>query len=249
MSNSKNAIAQIKNLMKQYGFITDEQSLQSFKLQDETIVEVKNLSVGESITKISDAFERVVLEDGVYKLKENFEIEVSEGKITHVREIFLDAVLEDGTKLKIEGEELVEGKKVMVVTEDALIPAPDGQHLLSDGTVVETKDGLIAMVKLPESMEDGEQKDAEIVDEAKKKEGEIEEEEMYSMFKDMLQKISDKMKKMEDKMSSVEAEFRAFKSEPASKPIPTGKLEFNKYEGSVDDVRVKNIMELRNNLK
>ncbi len=89
MSNPKNAINQIKNLMKQYGFLNDEPTLQSFKLEDNTIVETLKLKAGEKITKLSDEFNRVALESGSYRLVENFEIEVKEGEIVSVKEILL----------------------------------------------------------------------------------------------------------------------------------------------------------------
>jgi len=247
MSKSQNAIAEIKKLMKQFGFMNEEQTLLSFKLKDNTIVELSDVVVGSPITKISDDYERVSLEDGTFRLSERFEVEVKDGKINHVREIFLDAELEDGTKIKVEGEELVEGAKVMVVTEDALLPAPDGVHLLSDKkTKVETKDGMIVSVVAEEPMEDGAEKEAEVIEEEKIKDMEDGDQEMYDMLKKMLEKISEKMKKMEEKMEKVEAEFKAFKKEPAAKPIPNGKTEFNKFEDSEDN-RVKAILHLRNN--
>ena len=40
-TNSKNAIKEIKNLMKQFGFLADEPVLASFKLEDNTIFSYK----------------------------------------------------------------------------------------------------------------------------------------------------------------------------------------------------------------
>jgi len=80
MSNSKTAIAEIKKLMKQFGFISDDSTLKSFKLEDNTILEAKNLVAGEKITRINDEFERVALESGKFRLVENFEIEVENRK-------------------------------------------------------------------------------------------------------------------------------------------------------------------------
>jgi hypothetical protein len=148
MSNSKSAIQEIKNLMVQFGFMkNDEVALLSFKLEDDTILQTEKLEKGSEIVKINELFEQVSLEDGSYKLKENFEISVSEGKIISVKEIFIDAKLVDGTVVKVEGDSLVEGAKVVVVTADAEVPAPDGVHELEDGTKVETKDGIIARVE------------------------------------------------------------------------------------------------------
>ena len=243
MSNSKNAIQEIKKLMVQFGFMSDEPTLASFKLEDNTIVETIKLEAGNTITKLNDAFERVALEDGSYRLVENFNIDVKDGKIVTVKEIFVDAELEDGTKIRIEGEEVVEGAKVVVVTEEGEIPAPDGVHVVSDGTKVETKDGVIVAITAPEVMEDGAEKEEEVIDEEKKDEID---EEMYAMLKDMLMKISDKMKKMEEKMEKVEAEFKAFKKEPAAKPNPNGKTDFSKAENNYEESRVNAILQLRN---
>ena len=59
MSNSKKAIAEIKSLMKQFGFMSEEVVLKSFKLEDSTILQTSNLKVGEKISKINEEFERI----------------------------------------------------------------------------------------------------------------------------------------------------------------------------------------------
>ena len=245
MSNSKNAIQEIKKLMVQFGFMTEEQTPLSFKLSDNTILQTSKLEAGNSIFKINDAFEQVSLEDGSYRLVENFEIEVKDGKIETVKEIFLDAKLADGTVVKVEGDSLVEGKKVVVVTEEAEIPAPDGVHELEDGTKVETKDGLI--VKVEEKVMEG--------PEMEKPEVEIEvpslalEKEMVDMVKDFVSKMGEKISKMEQDYKSLQNEFNSFKKEPAAKKVADGKTEtFNKVDDVIDD-KLKAIMSLRKNNK
>lgn len=240
MSKSKNAIAELKKVMVQFGFMSDDATLKSFKLEDNTILEAADLKVGEAVTRLSEEFERVALEDGSYRLVENFNIDVVDGKIVAVKEIFVDAVLEDGTKIKIEGEEVIEGAKVVVLTEEGAIPAPDGVHIISDGSKVETKDGIIVAITAPEAMEDSAVIEDEVEDDIQV------DEEMYALLKDMLGKISDKMKKMEEKMEKVEAEFNAFKKAPAARPIPNGKTEFSKYTD--EDSKVKAILQMRNNI-
>lgn len=245
MSNSKTAIQEIKSLMKQFGFLKDEEVvLASFKLEDNTIVETPELKEGNKITKLSDEFERVALETGSYRLVENFEIEVEDGEIKSVKEIFVDAKLVDGTKIKVEGEGLAEGAKVVVVTEEGEVPAPDGVHELADGTKVETKDGIIA--KIEEVVSDVEEEESE--------EPELEvpsiamEQEMLDMLKEFVKKMSEKMSNMETKMSEVESQFAAFKKEPAAKPIANGKTDFNKSYNNDDviDAKLAAIAELRN---
>ena len=71
MSNSKTAIAEIKKLMVQFGFMTEEQTPLSFKLSDNTILQTSKLEAGNPIFKISDAFEQVSLETGEYRI-DNF---------------------------------------------------------------------------------------------------------------------------------------------------------------------------------
>ena len=152
---------------------------------------------------------------------------------------FAEAKLVDGTVVKVEGD-LVEGAAVKVVTEDAEIPAPDGVHELEDGTKVETKDGIVVKVEKPEV----EEPKAEVEIEVKE---EVMEDEMYSLLKDLMEKISDKMKKMEDKMSEIKSDFETFKKEPAAKKIKSGKTDFNNQEENLntDDARIATIMSFR----
>ncbi len=243
MSNPNKAIQEIKSLMRQFGFLGEQEvTMASFKLEDNTIVETPELKVGNKITKISEEFERVVLEDGSYRLVENFEVEVKNGEIVSVKEIFVDAKLVDGTKIKVEGDSVNEGAKVVVVTEDAEIPAPDGVHELEDGSKVETKDGVIVKVEGPKE----EEPKAEVEIEVKSEEDMGGMKELYSLLEDMMKKVSEKMKNMEDKMSSMEADFNSFKKQPAGKKISDGKTDFNKQENlNSDDARIAAIMSMR----
>lgn len=250
MSNPKTAIQEIKKLMVQFGFMSEEVTLKSFKLEDNTILETKELKEGEEITKLSDEFTRVALESGSYRLVENFEIEVEDGKITAVKSIFVDAKLVDGTQIKVEGEELVEGAKVVVITEEGEIPAPDGLHELEGGIKVETKEGVVVKVEDPSLEIEVEKPEAEveleevapIVEEVK---DEIKEEEpdqmadFLALVKDMMEKLSEKMATMENKVESMNENFEAFKKEPAGKKISDGKTDFNKQLKSEDPLEAK----------
>lgn len=251
MSNSKTAIAEIKKLMKQFGFLADDSALKSFKLEDNTILQTSDLKVGEKISKINEAFEQVVLEDGKFRLVENFEIEVANGEIKSVKEIFIDAKLADGTVVKVEGDTLLEGAKVVVVTADAEIPAPDGVHELEDGTKIETKDGIIARVE--EVMVDEMPKEAAPMAPANDEpatEGKEVEVEMLEMLKDFIKKMSEKMSNMENNYNSLQNEFKAFKKEPAAKPIANGKTErFNNVSNDDLDDKISMIMAMRNSNK
>lgn len=253
MSNPKTAIQEIKKLMVQFGFMADEPSLRSFKLEDNTILETTELKVGSKITKLSDTFERVALENGTFKLVEHFEIEVENGTIKSVKEIFVDAKLVDGTQIKVEGDSLMEGAKVVVVTADGEVPAPDGVHELEDGTKVETKEGVIARIEEKEAPEvEIELQDVE-VEGPKGSEVQVEVPDQMAEFlalvKDMMEKISEKMKSMEDKVEKMNADFDAFKKEPAAKKIADGKTDFNKSLKTDDslDSKLEYLKALRTN--
>jgi hypothetical protein len=244
MSNSKSAIAEIKSLMVQFGFLkSDDIELLSFKLEDDTILQTEKLEAGKKIVKINEAFEQVSLEDGSYKLKENFEIEVAAGEIKAVKEIFVEAKLVDGTVVKVEGDSLMEGAKVVVVTPDAEIPAPDGVHELEDGTKVETKDGIIVVVK---PMGESEDDDVPGVEEPAIDAPMEMSKEMMEMLKEFVKKMGEKMSEMEQSYSSLQNEFNAFKKEPAAKKIADGKTEFNKEVEDVLDARIKALKSLKN---
>jgi len=250
MSNSKTAIGEIKKLMVQFGFLNEESTPLSFKLADNTILQVSKLEAGNKIVKINEAFEQVALEDGEYRLVENFSIEVVNGEIKSVREIFVDAKLVDGTVVKVEGDAVVEGAKVLVVTADAEVPAPDGVHELEDGTKIETKDGVIAMVTEPAEKVEEEKKpmegpEAEVEVEVKK---EGMESEVVALLKELVVKLGEKIAALEGKVEGMNAEFSAFRKEPGAKKIADGKVsKFNKVDDYNDtlDAKVASIMALR----
>ena len=195
MSKSKNAVNEIKKLMVQFGFMTEEATPLSFKLVDGTSINAEALEIGKSVVKISEELAAVSLEDGTYRTKDNFEIEVANGAITAVKEIFIEAKLKDGTIVKVEGDGLAEGAAVKVITEDMPdgIAAPDGVHMLEDGSEVETKDGMIVSIK--EAIKEG---DAEVdasVDEMPEgvDGGDPIQIELIEMLKDFMKKMAEKM--------------------------------------------------------
>jgi hypothetical protein len=191
MSNSKSAIQEIKKLMVQFGFM-------------------------------------------------------SEDKNEIVKEIFIDAKLIDGTAIKVSGEGLVEGAKVVVVTEEGEIPAPDGVHELEDGTKVETKEGIIAKIEEALQEPEMEKPKAEVEIEVKKEEME---DEVVSLLKDLVVKLGEKIASLEGKVEGMSADFNAFKKEPAAKKIADGKTEKFYKTDDVLDNKIANIMSLRKNNK
>jgi hypothetical protein len=191
MSNSKSAIQEIKNLMVQFGFM-------------------------------------------------------SEDKTEIVKEIFIDAKLIDGTAIKVSGDSLIEGAKVVVITEEGEIPAPDGVHELEDGTKVETKEGLIA--KIEEAVAEAPEMEEPKVEIEVSKEEKMESE-VVTLLKDLVVKLGEKIASLEGKVEGMSADFNAFKKEPAAKKIADGKTEkFNKTDDYIDS-KLETIAALRKNNK
>jgi hypothetical protein len=163
-----------------------------------------------------------------------------------VKEIFLDAKLVDGTEIKVSGDGLVEGAKVMVVTAEGEIVAPDGVHELEDGTKVETKEGVIA--KIEEAVKEAPEMEGPEVEIEVSKEEKMESE-VVSLLKDLVVKLGEKIASLEGKVEGMSADFNAFKKEPAAKKIADGKTEkFNKTDDYIDS-KLETIAALRKNNK
>jgi len=246
MSNSKSAINEIKKLMVQFGFLTSEPTLQSFKLEDNTILEAEALEVGKSIFKINEQFERVALENGSYLIPNDFELEVKDGKIEAVKEIFIDAKLKDGTPISVKGAGVEVGAKVFVVKDGVPEPAMDAVHELEDGSKVETKDGEIVSVMPAEGGEEAVSPVEEKVIEEDSKLNPDMMGEMYDMLKEFIGKVGEKMADMEKQNKTLMNDFEAFKKEPAGEKIKYSKTDsFTKVDDNIDE-KVASIMSLRN---
>jgi hypothetical protein len=163
-------------------------------------------------------------------------------------ENFLDAKLVDGTEIKIEGDSLEEGAKVVVVTEEGEIPAPDGIHEVEGGIKVQTTDGIVVKVVDPSMEEEMEDESVEV--EVPSEVAPIAEPVVAAIVEaivpvlEEIKSLAEEMKKMKEQMSSVKSDFETFKKQPAGKKISDGKVDFNK-ELSSEDARVAAIMNLR----
>ena len=264
MSNSKSAINEIKKLMVQFGFLASEPTLQSFKLEDNTILEAEALEVGKSIFKINEQFERVALEDGSYLIPNEFALEVKDGNIETVKEIFVDAKLKDGTPISVKGAGVEVGAKVFVVKDGVPEPAMDAVHELEDGSKVETKDGEIVSVMPAEGSEEkapivevevespaegGEEAVSPVEEKVIEEDSKLNPEmmgEMYDMLKEFIGKVGQKMADMEKENMSLKNEFAAFKKEPAGEKIKYSKTDsFAKVDDLIEE-KVSSIMAFRN---
>lgn len=165
-----------------------------------------------------------------------------------VKEIFVDAKLVDGTVVKVEGDSLMEGAKVVVVTADAEIPAPDGVHELEDGTKIETKDGVIARVEeaVAAGMIDNPAKMDEVPVEVAPEIAPMAEP-VIAAIVEAITPILEEVKALTNEMKQMKAEFAAFKKEPAAKKISNGKTDFVKQNNNdLVDARVASIFSQKN---
>ena len=71
-------------------------------------------------------------------------------KFTTQKQAFADYKLVDGTVIRVDGD-LVAGTPVYVITEDATLPAPDGEHQVEGIGVVKTEGGKITEVVVAEA--------------------------------------------------------------------------------------------------
>jgi hypothetical protein len=172
---------------------------------------------------------------------------------------FVDAKLIDGTQIKVEGESLMEGAKVVVVTEEGEIPAPDGIHEIEGGVKVQTTDGIIVKLEEPEMEGEGDVEEVEMEDVPVEaivpaEVAPIAEPVIAAIVEaivpvlEEIKSLTEEMKKMKEKMGSVQSDFEAFKKLPAGKKISDGKVDFNKQENfNSSDAKIEAIMNMRKN--
>lgn len=172
---------------------------------------------------------------------------------------FVDAKLIDGTQIKVEGDSLMEGAKVVVVTEEGEIPAPDGIHEIEGGVKVQTTDGIIVKLEEPKMEDEGNVEEVEMEDVPVEaivpaEVAPIAEPVIAAIVEaivpvlEEIKSLADEMKKMKEKMGSVQSDFEAFKKLPAGKKISDGKVDFNKQENfNSADAKIEAIMNMRKN--
>jgi hypothetical protein len=178
-------------------------------------------------------------------------------ELSSIREVkFEQMTLENGAVL--EAEVFEAGNEVFVVSGDDRVPAPVGEHLLSDGRVlVITEEGLIAEIK-EAAAEEEEQIEVEVEASAEEAtelaEVEVKEEmpAVAAIVEKVLEEIAmmrEEMKAMREEMGGYakKEEMAAVKAElsaaPAAKPIKhnpetkqVNKVEFNRPAKAIDRV-------------
>lgn len=96
------------------------------------------------------------LKEGIEKLKgliEKFNVE----PIVTTEQSFTEAKLMDGvTIVQYDAEELAQGMPVNVVTPEGILPMPDGEYVMEDGSKLHVMGGLVAEYEKAEAMPEGE---------------------------------------------------------------------------------------------
>jgi hypothetical protein len=180
-------------------------------------------------------------------------------ELSSIREVkFEQMTLENGAVL--EAEVFEAGNEVFVVSGDDRVPAPVGEHILSDGRVlVITEEGLIAEIK-EAAAEEVEEEKIEVEVEASAEEAtelaEVEVKEEAPAVAAIVEKVLEQIAMMREEMKAMreemggyakKEEMAAVKAElsaaPAAKPIKhnpetkqVNKVEFNRPQKAIDRV-------------
>lgn len=161
-------------------------------------------------------------------------------------QIFNEAMLQDGTIVKWEGE-LAEGTALTVVTAEGEIPAPDGSHTLEDGTIITTEGGVITAVTAGNLPADAPENEVEV--------------NMSAEVAARVEAIEKALAETADKLASIESKFAAVTeatgkltevvetvaAAPAAEPVQP--VKFSKKDKQADKLQslVKTFESLKNN--
>lgn len=128
---------------------------------------------------------------------------------------FVNAKLEDGTIVMADGEEFEVGGEIYVVDEEGNKElAPDGEHVLEDGSIVKTEEGKI--LEILEAESDLEEKEEEMESEESETELEKEEEEMEKDLIDELP-IMDENEELKKEVEMLKEELKDLKDKMTEK--------------------------------
>jgi hypothetical protein len=110
--------------------------------------------------------------------------------------------LADGTRIFTDADAFVVGSAVQVETAEGMVMAPEGQHTLEDGNIIEVDEfGVITEIKTPEAEEE-----EPVEEELAEEEEVVEEEETFSFGKKDYEEMMGRIQKLEEVLlASVEA--------------------------------------------
>lgn len=162
------------------------------------------------------------LKDAVTKLKAAFsEVE------TPVEQTFLKVKTSEGVEVTLDKSEVVVGAKATITSpEGTEVPAPDGEHVLEDGTIITVANGEV--VAVGSKAEEEEMEEAPIVDEnIQKMSAEIEANKAaqadllnrIAKLEEMLNSKFERQSKVEEKLSAMFKAVEVLSNIPAEEPI------------------------------
>ena len=156
------------------------------------------------------------------------------------------ATLTDGTEVYVEGE-FEPGAQLSVITEDGLIPAPEGSHTLENGTEV-TVDaaGIITEVAEAAAEEMEEEEKEEMAEHEDKKEMEEDKvemtEEVVKAVVEAIAPIVAELEKVKEEMEKMKGDFSAFSADSAANPLRN-----NSNDSKSIDSRIEALKKFRKN--
>ena len=167
---------------------------------------------------------------------------------------FADYKLEDGTMVRVDGD-LVAGTPVFVVTEEGMLPAPDGQHTVPEVGVITTEGGKIVEVGDLPAAEPvvEEQVAAQEVEIEVAPEGETAESEIDARISALEAKLDEIMSKLAGAMEANTARFDQLDAEVQKmSKVPTAEPRKRTSDAIVENIKLSrntNFEALTNNLK
>jgi len=167
---------------------------------------------------------------------------------------FADYKLEDGTMVRVDGD-LIAGTPVFVVTEEGMLPAPDGQHTVPEVGVITTEGGKIVEVgDLPAGEPVVEEEvEAQEVEIEVAPEGEAAESEIDARISALEAKLDEIMSKLAGAMEANSARFDQLDAEVQKmSKVPTAEPRKRASDAIVENIKLSrntNFEALTQNLK
>jgi hypothetical protein len=232
--DKRDILTKIKGLFSSEEVVTPEIFTQDYKTQDGRIIRCygKGLTIGDEVKEITPDGE-IDLEDADYILEDGMVLSIMGGKITEIEEVtteedmevptsedevfvdYVETTLMDGTKVRVEGKDLLVGAKAEVEVDGEWVIAPEGQHDLSDGRVIYVDaEGLINEVETPET----------------KKEDNINMDEVFSALStlvDEMKSLKEELKTIKNDNQDLVSRVNKFAADPSEAPIKK-EISFNK---------------------
>jgi hypothetical protein len=188
---------ELKDLVKKHFNLVDAPSVEETVVEEQLSEEVVE-ATSEEVVEETLSEETIETTFG--------EIKTADGELT----------------LAYEGEELVEGLAIFVITEDGNIPAPDGTHALEGGVTIETEGGAITSISAEEvEVEVEAETEEEMSEEVAEQElGELHEALIKAMASEFKEQIATLKEEFNTEIKAVKEEFGA---QPAAEKTITNK--------------------------